>query len=141
MKPLVEYPDPEAAIVTYFATAYTGNIADRKPANIKTSAPQAPLAADTDWLQVEHDGSPEVVGYVEQATVRVNYHTPPGKRSDAKRGAALAWGLLAQHPGDESVHNTVALVGRQQPVVDPATKNVMVWFTFRVNLRAIPVSV
>ena len=139
-KPLVRFGDPERAVIDYYAAAYAGAIAASAPSKIDSAAPPAALSTGW-WLQVELDGTPDGSGWVESPTVRVNCHTPPGKRSDAKANASLAHGLLRIHPGDDLVFGTVPLVGRSQVITDPATKNLMVWFTFRVNLRPTPVSV
>lgn len=135
-KPLVEFPDAEAAVVSYLDGAYTGPLAARKPDTISTRPPQAALPADTEWLQVELDGSfVDDFPATERATVRCTYYTATGRRSDVKAGAALASGLLAIHPGDGEVWGTFPLVGRSQVITDPQTKNLMCWFTYRVNLR------
>jgi hypothetical protein len=59
-----------------------------------------------------------------------------GGRSDAKHLASLAQGLLYAWDGDASVAGTSPLVGRSDVITDPTTKNLMVWFTFRVSLKA-----
>lgn len=140
-KPLVEFGDPERAIIDYYAAAYTGAIAARAPSTIDARPPQSALTTGW-WLQVALDASfPENHPAVERATVRVNCHVPPGKRSDAKSHASLAHGLLAIHPGDELVWGTRPLVGRSQVLTDPDTKNLMCWFTFRVNMRPVAVAI
>lgn len=134
-KPLVEYPDAEAKVIAYLDSAYAGPLASRKPDTISTQPPQTTLTAGTEWLQVELDGTLTDIPWNEGATVRWNYYTAPGKRSDAKAGASLASGLLDIHPGDTHVRGTTRLIGRSQPIADPETKNLMCWGTHRVNLR------
>lgn len=140
-KPLVRFGDPEGAVIGYYADAYTGTIAAEKPGTISTSPPSSALGS-AKHLQVELDGSfPEDWPVTDRATVRVNCSMGAGHRSDVKAMASLAQGLLQVHPGDAAVWGTRPLVGRSSVIVDPATKNLMVWFTFRVNMRPVPVSV
>lgn len=135
-KPLVEFPDAEAKVIAYLDAAYTGSLASRKPGTISTQPPQTALAANAEWLQVEMDGSfVNDFPATERATIRCNYYTAPDRRTAVKAGAALAAGLLGIHPGDAYVYGTTPLIGRSQVITDPQTKNLMCWFTYRVNLR------
>ena len=134
-KPLVEFADPEVAIRTYLDGAFTGLLAARKPTTIAQTPPSSALGTAS-HVQVELDGS--FVGdypATDRATIRVNCVTGSGKRSDVKALASLVQGLVSIHPGDDDVYGTYPLVGRSSVITDPATKNLMVWFTFRVNLR------
>jgi hypothetical protein len=140
VKPLVEFADPEVRGRGLLRRRVHRQPRHRGPGAI-TTAPPATRLADT-HLQVELDGS--FVGdypATERATVRVNCYAPPGRRSDVKALASIAQGLLSIHPGDAAVFGTLPLVGRSSVITDPDTKNLMVWFTFRVNLRPIPVSI
>lgn len=134
------HADPEREVIDYYQAAYIGALAGKKPTKIDTGPPQSGLSGTT-WLQVESDGTPSADGYHEWVTVRVVFHAPPGRRSDAKEGAALAAGLLGIHPGNERVAGTKQLLGRSRPTIDPTTKNVMCWFTFRVTMRPLKVAV
>lgn len=141
MKPLVTFADPEKAIIDYLLGAFTGNLADRKPGTVTAGPPSSKLSGAT-HVQVELDGS-FVNSYpaTDRATVRVNCYAAPGRRSDVKALASLVQGLVSIHPGDADVFGTVPLVGRSAVITDPDTKNLMVWFTFRVNMRPTAVSV
>jgi hypothetical protein len=133
VKPLVTFPDPEAVVRSYLAGAYPEG---EKPTTVSTEPPAARLAAGATHLQVELAGT--FVGdypAVERATVRLNCYAGPGQRSVVKAMATRAQGLLSTHPGDATVFGTLPLVGRSSVIADPATQNLMVFCTFRVNLR------
>jgi hypothetical protein len=135
VKPLVTFADPEAAVIGYLNNAFIGPLAGRKPTTIKTDPPSTNLGAST-HVQVELDASfTQDLPATERATVRVTCHAGAGHRSDVKALASLVQGLLTIHPGDANVFGTRPLVGRSGIITDPATKNLMVWFSFRVNMR------
>lgn len=139
-KPLVTFADAEAAVIDYLKAAFTGAIADRRPGRITADIPTAALAQDAQWVQVNLDASSADYPITERATVRVTCHTAPGHRSAASDLASLVQGLLLTYPGGGPAFSVRPGVGRSRPIVDPPTKNFMVWFTVRVNLRPVPVS-
>lgn len=137
MKPLVTFPDPEALIVGYYTDAFADRTEPYAPATVTTGFPAEALFDTTTHLQVELEaGNAADYPVTERAQVRVTCYAAPGHRSDVKRLATLAQGLLYVHPGDEAVAGTSPLVGRSDVIADPDTHNLMVWFTFRVNLKA-----
>lgn len=144
MKPLVTFPDPEAAIHAYYVEAFAARSEEYKPATIGTGYPGATLDNAT-HLQVQLEaGNADDYPVTERAQVRVTAHVPPdrgagdtvGGRSDAKRLATLAQGLLYAHPGDDEVAGCRPQLGRSDVITDPDTRNLMVWFTFWVDLKA-----
>lgn len=134
MKPVLTFGDPEAAIRAYLDAAFVGSLADRKPSKIATDPPSAPLGEAT-HVQVELDGTPSTADLLDRPTIRLNVSAGPGRRTAVKALASLVQGLVAAHPGDDLVLATRRLVGRSAVVTDPATKNLMVWMTFRVTLK------
>lgn len=142
--PLVEFGDPERAIIDYLAGAYIGALAERKPTEFDVHPPVRTLVSGVSRLQVELDGTPIVEPMIERATIRCTYHVSPStpdKRDAVKKGASLARGLVLSHPGDEVVWGTQPLVGRSRVLTDPDTSNLMVWFTIRANLRPLKVAI
>lgn len=141
-KPLVTFGDPETAIRSYLDAAFTGSLAASKPDYVKADPPSLPLG-DRSYVQVQLDGTPSSADYpaTDRATVRINCCTGAGHRTDVKALASLVQGLVSVHPGDATVFGTYPLMGRSAVVSDPDTKNLMVWFLVRVNLRPTPVVV
>lgn len=128
-KPLVTFADPERAVVDFYLTA---GIAD----TVSNAFPTTDLTGDAKHLQVElESGGAEDYPVTERAQVRVTCYTAPGKRTAVKSLASLAQGHLYAWEGDADVAGTVPLIGRSDVIVDPATKNLMVWFTFRVDMK------
>jgi hypothetical protein len=133
-KPLVTFPDPEAAVVNALKAAFLPRAEAYKPATITTSFP-ATLTTTT-HIQVELEvGNADDYPIAERAQVRVTCYAAPGKRTDVKRLASLAQGLLYTHAGGD-VAGVDILIGRSDVITDPDTKNLMVWFLARVNLKA-----
>lgn len=128
MKPLVTFPDPETALIGYLS-----GIMALPPSS--TSFPAAALVEPR--LQVELEvGNAADYPITERAQVRVTCHAPAGKRTDVKALASLAQAYVYGHPGDSDVAGCSILVGRSDVITDPDTKNLMVWFLARVNLKA-----
>lgn len=134
MAEVIEFGDAERMVIDFFNAAYTGAIASRKPTTITTKPPSTSLTDTQTWLQVTVDGTPLEMPIIETPTVRVVYYTAAGSRTEVKRGASLAFGLL------DTLSNTKRLVGRSGVIEDPDTNNLMCWFTYRVSLRPIPVA-
>lgn len=135
--PLVTFGDPEAEMVDYLKTAYASRSESFKPAKV-TTEPPVKLSGAT-HVQVEMDGTPsDVYPAGEFATVRFTCHAPAGRRGDVKALASLTQGLAYRFPGSAGVAGAFPLVGRSAVIVDPSTKNLMVWFTCQVTLRPTP---
>ena len=144
MKPLVTFADPERKVMDYLRAAFATRSEAYKPSGISTSFPSAALD-NTTRLQVELEvGGAEDYPVTERAQIRVTCHAPNGRgagdtvggRTDVKDLASLTQGLLYAWEGDADVAGTTPLVGRSDVITDPTTKNLMVWFTFRVSLKA-----
>lgn len=136
MKPLVMFPDPEAAVVARLTAAFAPRSEPYKPGTITVSFPSVALATQT-HVQVElESGGVQHYPVTEKAQVRVTCHAGPGKRTNVKALASLAQGLLCSWEGDDEVFNVVPQLGRSDVITDPTTKNLMVWFTVRVDLKA-----
>ena len=136
MKPLVTFPDPESAVVSRLTTAFTGRPETYKPATITVNFPTTALTTAT-HLQVEAEsGGAADWPVTERAQVRVTCYAGPGKRANVKALASLTQGLLLSWLGDDEVAGIVPLIGRSNVITDPTTKNLMVWFTVRVDLKA-----
>lgn len=136
MKPLVTFADPESVVRTYLLAAFAGRSEVYKPATITNAFPTAALTNDATHVQVELDGA-GVDDYpvTERATVRVTCYAAPTKPSNAKNLASLTQGLLYAFAGNADAHGIDPLTGRIK-TADPTTKNQMVSFTVRVNMRA-----
>jgi hypothetical protein len=134
-KPLVTFPDPEAAVINALKAAFLPRVEAYKPATITTAFPASALTNAT-HVQVELEvGNADDYPIAERAQVRVTCYAAPGKRSNVKDLASLAQGLLYTHAGGD-VAGVDILVGRSDVITDPDTKNLMVWFLARVNLKA-----
>lgn len=134
MKPLVVFPDPEAALIDYYVTAFAGRVEPYKPTTITTGFP---ASTATYHLQVELEaGNADDYPVTERAQVRVNCWAPAGKRSDVKSLASLAQGLAYAHPGSSTVIGCSIPGGRSDVITDPDTKRLMCWFLVRVDLKA-----
>ena len=141
MKPLVTFPDPEAAVINALKAAYLPRVETYKPTTIKSSIPVdaegKPITLTTaTHVQVELEvGNADDYPIAERAQIRVTCYAAPGKRTDVKRLASLTQGLLYTHAGGD-IAGVDILIGRSDVVTDPDTKNLMVWFLARVNLKA-----
>jgi hypothetical protein len=136
MKPRVIFADPEAALVNYLTDTLKFHPEPYAPATISTTFPSTTLTTGT-HVQVELEvGNADDYPVTERAQVRVTCHVQPGKRSHAKALASLAQAFVYSHPGDADVAGCSILVGRSDVITDPDTKNLMVWFLARVNLKA-----
>jgi hypothetical protein len=129
MKPLVTFPDPEAAVALYLRGL---GIAD----TVTTSFPSAGLSGTAKHLQVELEAG-GVADYpvTERAQVRVTAYTAPGQRTAVKDLASLAHGHICRLQSDD-VAGVAPRIGRSDVITDPTTKNLMCWFVVRVDLKA-----
>ena len=130
MKPLVTFADPERKVIDFYKAAGIAT-------TVTDAFPTAALTGDAKHLQVELElGGAEDYPVSERAQIRVTCYTAPGERTSVKSLASLAQGHLYAWEGDADVAGTSPLVGRSDVITDPTTKNLMVWFTFRVSLKA-----
>lgn len=137
VKPLVMFPDPEAVARTYLLAEFAARGEAYKPATITNSFPTSALAGNSTHVQVELDGVPgDDYPVTERATLRVTCYSAPTAATNAKNLASLTQGLLYAFPGNEQAHGVAPLTGRIK-TVDPATRNQIVSFTVRMNMRAI----
>lgn len=128
-KPRVTFPDPEAAVVGVYTAAGIADV-------VSVSFPSQTLTGTAKHLQIELEvGGTEDYPVTERAQVRVTCHMPPGQRTAVKTLASLAQATLYAHSGG-NILDATPLVGRSDVITDPTTKNLMVWFTFRVSLKA-----
>jgi hypothetical protein len=138
VKPLVTFPDPEALVIAGLDAAFAPRAETYKPADISPSFPTTGLTKTplTTHVQVELDGgSAADYPVTERATVRITCHAPKGERGAVKNLASLTQGLVTRL-GGASIAGVVPLVGRSSVIADPATGNLMVWFTVRADLKA-----
>jgi hypothetical protein len=136
MKPRVIFGDPEALLINHLKAEFTPRPETYKPATITTAFPAAALTTQT-HVQVELEaGNASDYPITERAQVRVTCYAAPGKRTDVKRLASLAQALVYSYPGDADVAGCSIIAGRSDVITDPDTKNLMVWFLARVNLKA-----
>ena len=134
MKPLVTFPDPEAKVVNYLKTALVPRAEAYAPATVATSFPMT--LTGRPHIQVELEvGNADDYPVTERAQVRVTCWAPPGKRSDVKALASLTQAFIYSY-ADADVAGCDILLGRSDVITDPDTKNLMVWFLARVNLKA-----
>lgn len=136
MKPLVTFADPEALLIDYLTTAFAARAESYKPATITPKFPAAALSGTT-HLQVELEtGGSQDYPITERAQIRLTAYAGPGKRSDVKRLASLAFGLACAYPGGDDIAGIFPLIARSEVVEDPTTKNLMVWCLVRADLLA-----
>lgn len=135
-KPLVQFADPEILAIDYLKAEFLPRVETYKPATITTAFPAAALTTTT-HVQVELElGGADDYPITERAQVRFTCYAAPAKRTDVKRLASLTQALIYSHPGDSDVAGALILIGRSNVIVDPDTKNLMVWFLARLNLKA-----
>lgn len=139
-KPRVIFADPEALAIDYLKAQFLPRAETYKPATITTAFPATALTTTT-HVQVELElGGADDYPITERAQVRFTCYAAPGKRTDVKRLASLTQALVYSHPGDANVAGASILIGRSDVVTDPDTRNLMVWFLARLNLKAIPLA-
>ena len=138
MKPLVTFPDPEAAVVAHLSATFAARPETYKPATFTTAFPTVALTKPNGThVQVELEaGGVQDYPVTEKAQVRVTCYAAPGERAKAKALASLTQGLLCSWGGDGEVYAVTPQIGRSDVITDPTTKNLMVWFTVRVDLKA-----
>ena len=136
MKPLVTFPDPEAAVVNYLKSL---GIADTVTTRFPVAAgggEEVTLSGAAKHLQVALEvGGTQDYPATERAQVRVTAYTAPGQRTSVKALASLAQGHLYRLQSAD-VAGVVQLTGRSDVITDPATRNQLVWFVVRVDLKA-----
>lgn len=136
MKPAVTFTDPEAVVINALKAAFVSRSESYKPATITTAFPAAALTVTTTHVQVELElGNAADYPVVERCQVRVSCYAAPGRRTDVKALASLTQALTYTYSGG-SVAGVDIIVGRSDVIVDPDTKNLIVWFLARVNLKA-----
>lgn len=139
-KPLVVFADPEKKLIDYFTTAFASRVEAYKPATVSTDFPAAALTTAT-HLQVELESTDtDDRPVAERAQVRVTAYAGPAKRTNVKALASLAEGLAERWAGDSQIVGAKIVVGRSDVSTDPTTKNVMVWFLVRLDMKAITTS-
>lgn len=130
MKPAVTFPDPERKVIDFFAALGIAG-------TVSSDFPTTTLADTTKHLQVELEaGGVDAYPVSERAQVRVTCHMAPEQRTAVKAFASEAHGRLLAWAGDADVSGAFPRVGRSNVITDPDTKNLMVWFTVRVDLKA-----
>ena len=135
MKPAATFPDPERKVVGYLASI---GVADE----VEVGHPSRTLTGAAKYVQVEAEyGDPTAYPVTERAQVRVTCHMPAGQRTAVKSLASLVQAYLLAWPGDADVAGVFPQLGRSNVVTDPATSNLMVWFTVSVALKPSVVSV
>ena len=134
MKPQVTFADPERVLIDYLKPTAPGS------ATVSDAAPSTQLGTAR-HIQVELDGTPgDDYPLTDRATVRFTCYTGKGQRTAVKALASQVQALVYAHPGNADLAGTTPLVGRSGVIADPDTQNLMVWFTFRVNLKPHPVA-
>jgi hypothetical protein len=138
MKPLVIFDSPEPIFKPYLETALA---ARPEPYTDTTVSLEFPTLALTKTplkthVQVEFEGG-GVADYpvTERAQVRFTCYAPRGERAAVQNLASLTQGLVLTYQGDP-VAGTRPGAGRSDVIEDPTTKNLMVWFTAFVDLKA-----
>lgn len=139
-KPLVTFADPESHQIDMLKAAFAPRSEAYKPTgagSVSTAFPTAALTGNATHVQVELEvGGADDYPVTERAQVRYTCYAAPGKRTNVKDLASLTQALVYAQPGDADVAGAFIRIGRSDVVTDPATKNLMVWFLARVNLKA-----
>lgn len=138
VKPLVTFGDPESLMRSYLVAEFAARGEAWKPATITTAFPTSALSKPNGThVQIEAEvGNVEDFPVTERAQVRFTCYAAPGERTIVKQLASLTQGLVLSHPGDSVVVGTRPQIGRSDVVTDPATKNLMCWFTAWIDLKA-----
>lgn len=143
-RPLVTFGDAEALGISLLKAGFE----DREetyiplPTAITTKFPSVTLVNST-HVQVELElAGADDHPVAERDQVRFTCYAPPsqrgldtvGGRSDVKRLAGLAKGLVYAHSAGVGVDGTKILIGPSEVATDPDTGNLMVWFLARLTL-------
>jgi hypothetical protein len=128
------FPDPEAALVNHLKAVLT--------ATVSTTFPQTAIA--TPHVQVELEaGNDDDYPVTERAQVRVTCHGPssyPSGSGKSSRTEVKALASLARAHAvtlrSADVSGVFPAGGRSSVITDPDTRNLMVWFLVRVDLKA-----
>lgn len=138
-KPLVTFAVPDTAMRNYLRPLCVARPETYAPNTVTDAFPLTGFTGT--HLQVELEaGSTDDYPVTERSQVRFTIWAPAGKRTDCLNAASLVMALVYAHPGDTDVAGTQVLIGRSDVIVDPDTKNLMVWFLARVNLTATPLA-
>lgn len=138
MKPLVTFPDPEAPFKTYLETKLGARPEAYTDSTVSTSFPAQPLTKSPlkTHVQIELEGgNSDDYPVTEHAQVRFTCYAPPGERAAVKDLASLTQGLVLTFLSAD-VAGVRPGTGRSDVITDQATKNLMVWFTALVDLKA-----
>lgn len=136
-KPRVTFADPEKLGIDYLKAQFTPRAEAYKPTTITPAFPAVTLTGNVTHVQVELElGGADDYPVTERAQVRFTCYAAPGRRDNVKALASLTQALIYSHPGDSDVAGALILIGRSNVIVDPNTKNLMVWFLARLNLKA-----
>lgn len=137
----VTFADPERLQIDYFDAVLENRPESYAPATVDPRFPASPLTGDATHLQVELElGGAGDYPVTERAQVRFTVYAAPGQRDNVKDAAGLVLALFASQPGGADVAGVTILIGRSDVVTDPATRNLMVWFLGRVDLKAHPLA-
>lgn len=129
MKPLVDLPDAERAVIDV--------LEDAGHTTVKTDYPSSLLAGTDYWLQVDQESSnTDDYPVAERVQVRVTVHAGFKRRSAVKEHASDVLADLYSFTGSADVAGIVPLGGRSAVSTDPDTGNVMCWVLVRVDLKA-----
>lgn len=140
MKPLVTFADPEAKQRAYLVAQFATRGEPYKPATISTKFPTVSLTTAT-HVQVELEvGNADDYPVTERAQVRFTCYAGPEERTNVKLLASLTQALVYAQPGDADIAGARILTGRSDVIVDPATKNLMVWFLAEIAMKATPLA-
>lgn len=140
VSPAVIFADPEAVVIEWLTEQWAARDGVT-PSRVATDHPSEALGDDDFQIQVDLEPG-DASGYpiTERAQVRVVCHAPALSRSAVKAMASTTQALLSRHPGDARVAAIRIQSGRSDVSVDPDTHNLMVWFTARLALKAIPLT-
>lgn len=134
------FADPERLLIDGLMAAFAGRTESYVPAEVSTDFPTLPLTGDDTHVQVElEQGNSNDYPVTERAQVRVTCYAAPGHRDNVKDLASLTHALVLGLSGP-SLAGVQPRVGRSSVTADPATKNLMVWFLVRADLKATPLA-
>ena len=132
------FPDPERLLIDGLRAAFAARSEAYLPAKLTTDFPAAALTGNATHVQVElEQGDPSDYPVTERAQVRVTCYAAPGHRDNVKNLASLAHGLALGLSGP-TLAGVQPRLGRSSVATDPTTKNLMVWFVVRADLKALP---
>jgi hypothetical protein len=139
VKPLVTFADAEAAMHAYLVSAYGSRVEAYKPDTFSTAFPKTPLTQSPllIHLQIEREaGNLDDFPVVGRQQVRFTTYAHHAERTNVKASASLTLALVLAHPGSSTIAGTRPQAGLSDVITDPDTKNLMVWFTAWVDVKA-----